>query len=141
MLHTETAQRHTANLPGMAEGPVSASMADPEQGGHGFSNSGTVGNQAASPPPPPPPPAETFITMKGTESGESDVSSISYAEVTYWEITRHFFIMGWIGFGGPAAHIGLFQRVSWVKFSHLTHLKFGMCSCNVFCIRGQYALP
>lgn len=111
MPDTEPAQRHTANLPGMAEGPVSASVADPEQGGHGFSNNGTGSSQAGVTPPSSPS-GDTFITMKATESGESEALPETYAQVTYWEITRHFFIMGWIGFGGPAAHIGLFQRVS-----------------------------
>lgn len=35
-----------------------------------------------------------------------------YADVTYADIAKQFFILGWTAFGGPAAHIGLFQRVS-----------------------------
>jgi hypothetical protein len=34
-----------------------------------------------------------------------------YADVTYGDIAKQFFILGWTAFGGPAAHIGLFQRV------------------------------
>lgn len=30
--------------------------------------------------------------------------------MTYWRIFRLFFYLGWISFGGPAAHLGLFQR-------------------------------
>eukprot|EP00955_Chlamydomonas_euryale_P052637 355232-Chlamydomonas_euryale.AAC.3 len=37
---------------------------------------------------------------------------VGFAEVTFADIAREFFILGWIGFGGPQAHIGLFQRVS-----------------------------
>jgi len=33
-----------------------------------------------------------------------------YADVTYWDIAKEFSILGYIGFGGPAAHIGLFQK-------------------------------
>lgn len=29
-----------------------------------------------------------------------------YANVTYFDILKHFSLMGYIGFGGPAAHIG-----------------------------------
>lgn len=34
-----------------------------------------------------------------------------YVDVTYMDIAREFSILGYIGFGGPAAHIGLFQKV------------------------------
>lgn len=34
-----------------------------------------------------------------------------YVDVTYWDIAREFSLLGYIGFGGPAAHIGLFQKV------------------------------
>lgn len=34
-----------------------------------------------------------------------------HLDVTYGDIAREFFLLGWIGFGGPQAHIGLFQRV------------------------------
>lgn len=34
-----------------------------------------------------------------------------YEDVTYGDIAKQFFILGWTAFGGPAAHIGLFQRV------------------------------
>lgn len=33
-----------------------------------------------------------------------------YADVTYGDIFKQFSILGWTAFGGPAAHIGLFQR-------------------------------
>eukprot|EP00882_Tetradesmus_deserticola_P024840 GHRQ01027171.1.p1 GENE.GHRQ01027171.1~~GHRQ01027171.1.p1 ORF type:complete len:153 (+),score=31.38 GHRQ01027171.1:573-1031(+) len=34
-----------------------------------------------------------------------------YADVSYADIAKQFSILGWTGFGGPAAHIGMFQRV------------------------------
>eukprot|EP00775_Hariotina_reticulata_P008009 gene8009-8207_t len=33
-----------------------------------------------------------------------------FADVSYLDITKQFFILGWTAFGGPAAHIGLFQK-------------------------------
>ncbi|MEW5300819.1 MAG: hypothetical protein WDW36_003723 [Sanguina aurantia] len=58
---------------------------------------------------------------------------VVYANPTYWEITRHFFIMGWIAFGGPAAHIGLFQRFfveRYKWFSAQTYLElFAVAQC------------
>eukprot|EP00882_Tetradesmus_deserticola_P027131 GHRQ01029998.1.p1 GENE.GHRQ01029998.1~~GHRQ01029998.1.p1 ORF type:complete len:187 (+),score=69.32 GHRQ01029998.1:572-1132(+) len=33
-----------------------------------------------------------------------------YADVSYADIAKQFSILGWTGFGGPAAHIGMFQR-------------------------------
>jgi hypothetical protein len=35
-----------------------------------------------------------------------------YADVSYADIAKQFSILGWTAFGGPAAHIGMFQRVS-----------------------------
>lgn len=41
---------------------------------------------------------------------EEDVSeNAPYATVTYMDIFRQFVLLGWTAFGGPAAHIGLFQ--------------------------------
>eukprot|EP00879_Flechtneria_rotunda_P029774 GHRR01032222.1.p1 GENE.GHRR01032222.1~~GHRR01032222.1.p1 ORF type:complete len:108 (+),score=36.75 GHRR01032222.1:152-475(+) len=34
-----------------------------------------------------------------------------YVNVTYADIAKQFSLLGWTAFGGPAAHIGLFQRV------------------------------
>ncbi|PNW75111.1 hypothetical protein CHLRE_12g507333v5 [Chlamydomonas reinhardtii] len=36
---------------------------------------------------------------------ESDAGE-TYISVTYFDILKHFSLMGYIGFGGPAAHIG-----------------------------------
>jgi hypothetical protein len=45
-----------------------------------------------------------------------------YVDVTYCDIAKQFSILGWTAFGGPAAHIGLFQRV-----------RLGFCAWGVFC--------
>jgi hypothetical protein len=34
-----------------------------------------------------------------------------FADVSWLDIVKQFSILGWTAFGGPAAHIGLFQRV------------------------------
>lgn len=43
----------------------------------------------------------------GKEAGEQP-----YARVGYCAIAKEFSLLGWTAFGGPSAHIGLFQRVS-----------------------------
>ena len=54
-------------------------------------------------------------TPKGVSSGgdEEDAPKPQpYVDVTYWDIAKEFSLLGYIGFGGPAAHIGLFQKVA-----------------------------
>lgn len=34
-----------------------------------------------------------------------------FAQVEYIDLVKQFSLLGWTAFGGPAAHIGLFQRV------------------------------
>ena len=46
---------------------------------------------------------------------------------TYLEVSREFFVLGWTAFGGPAAHIGMFQQRfvevrRWVTVSVFTEL-------------------
>lgn len=44
--------------------------------------------------------------------------------VTYWDITKEFSLLGWIGFGGPAAHIGLFEKRIVHKLRWMTQAVF-----------------
>jgi chromate transporter len=46
--------------------------------------------------------------------GATDLSEPTewLADVGYYEILKQFSLMGWVAFGGPAAHIALFQKVS-----------------------------
>lgn len=46
------------------------------------------------------------------QAADQDSDEEQYALVTYGDIFKQFSILGWTAFGGPAAHIGLFQRVS-----------------------------
>lgn len=52
--------------------------------------------------PPHPPPNQPAL-----EDGEEPET---YAKVTYFDILKHWSLMGYIGFGGPAAHIGRLSR-------------------------------
>ena len=47
----------------------------------------------------------------GALDGTEEVKPEPYVEVTYLDIAKEFSILGYIAFGGPAAHIGLFQKV------------------------------
>jgi len=49
-------------------------------------------------------PAPKEDTTDGGESGPK-----AYAEVGYGDIFKQFVLLGWTAFGGPAAHIALFQ--------------------------------
>ena len=46
--------------------------------------------------------------------GATDLSEPTewLADVGYYDILKQFSLMGWVAFGGPAAHIALFQKVS-----------------------------
>lgn len=56
-----------------------------------------------------------------------------YADVTYKDIAKQFSLLGWIAFGGPAAHIGLFEKrlvdkMRWM--SHAVYMElFALGSC------------
>ena len=43
--------------------------------------------------------------------------------VTYKDLFFRFVLLGWIAFGGPTAHIALFQKVSSPCLIHHLHLK------------------
>jgi hypothetical protein len=34
-----------------------------------------------------------------------------YATASYADIAKEFSLMGWAAFGGPAAHVGMFEKV------------------------------
>jgi hypothetical protein len=55
--------------------------------------------------------AETEMSGAEGQYVTLDGDALQYVDVTYGDIFRQFTILGWTAFGGPAAHIGLFQRV------------------------------
>lgn len=65
---------------------------------------------------------------------QQDVESQSpFSQVTYWDIVTNFVLMGWTAFGGPQAHIGMFettfiQKHGWMSATVFTEL-FALCSC------------
>lgn len=61
------------------------------------------------------------VTLSGDGAIEEEEKKPEpYAEVTYWDIAKEFSLMGYIAFGGPAAHIGLFQRVGFACYCELS---------------------
>ena len=44
-------------------------------------------------------------------AGASGGDAAPASALSYMDILRTWIFMGWIGFGGPAAHIALFQKV------------------------------
>lgn len=74
-------------------------------------------------------------TMAATDTvrdfeGESDPAM---QKVGFADIAKNFVLMGWTAFGGPAAHVGLFQKVfverlHWMSAEVFTEL-FAVCQC------------
>lgn len=52
------------------------------------------------------------------------------AQVTYADIFKQFSLLGWTAFGGPAAHIGLFQRVGWLAGDAPVTTACRPCRCH-----------
>lgn len=48
-----------------------------------------------------------------SEAASEDAVVINSA--SYWEIAKYFGILGWTAFGGPAAHVAMFQKVGAVE--------------------------
>lgn len=42
---------------------------------------------------------------------EEAAAAEAAVSVTFLDIFKNFFLMGWVAFGGPTAHIGFFQKV------------------------------
>ncbi|GIL47404.1 hypothetical protein Vafri_4228 [Volvox africanus] len=75
----------------------------------------------------------TPSTPPSDQSKDVDNDTETYVSVTYFDILKHFSLMGYIGFGGPAAHIGLFQRYfveryKWMSLQVFTEL-FALGQC------------
>lgn len=64
--------------------------------------------------------------------GATDLSEPTewLADVGYYDILKQFSLMGWVAFGGPAAHIALFQKVSLGIYS-LTRFQSARTSSHV----------
>lgn len=88
---TTTADKHNISVTSAGSPPVDVETAVSNEGqGHGKD----VNNDAGA-----------------AADGVAAQDEQQFADVSYLDITKQFFILGWTAFGGPAAHIGLFQKV------------------------------
>ncbi len=44
-------------------------------------------------------------------NGVEEEEAVSVVSCTYRELAWHWFVLGWTAFGGPAAHVAMFQKV------------------------------
>lgn len=51
----------------------------------------------------------------GDIAAVTEEEELKLAQVGYIDILKQFSLLGWVAFGGPAAHIALFQKVSHSK--------------------------
>ncbi|KAG1680569.1 hypothetical protein FOA52_015016 [Chlamydomonas sp. UWO 241] len=54
--------------------------------------------------------AGAIPALQAVDDAEHQQVPVPYTDVGFDDIAKEFFVLGWIGFGGPQAHIGLFQR-------------------------------
>lgn len=57
-----------------------------------------------------------------SEAASEDAVVINSA--SYWEIAKYFGILGWTAFGGPAAHVAMFQKLFVDRLRWCTYLVF-----------------
>lgn len=107
--------------------PASSAAGGGDGGGGGAANGsavaqdGSVGSGSGTPP-------ATRTDSKGLQSSEAD--SEEAAEIkpaSYWEITKHFGLLGWTAFGGPAAHVSMFLQVGGASLRHCDKRPLGSC--------------
>lgn len=62
---------------------------------------------------------------------ESEVDAPEYAQVSYGELVKNFVLMGWTAFGGPSAHIALFETVrSHLRWPYIVRCRRMLRTCN-----------
>jgi len=64
------------------------------------------------------------VRLGVSESKNSLDVSPKYLEVSYQDIFRQFILLGWTAFGGPAAHIALFQKIFIERLNWMSHSLF-----------------
>jgi chromate transporter len=94
-------------------------------GGGGGGNGGNSKAGAA--------PSDAANNALANPPSDSSASLTPYRDISYKEIAKEYSLLGWTAFGGPAAHIGLFehrlvQRRRWVGPSVFAEL-FALCQC------------
>ena len=74
------------------------------------------------------------------------ISMAKATDTTYGDIFRAFILMGWTAFGGPAAHIGIFQKVfvngkKWISSTIFAELlSLGQCMPGPTSTQVSFAL-
>ena len=53
---------------------------------------------------------DPLLAQEEQQHGQNGAAE-EYSAVSYGELTRNFVLMGWTAFGGPSAHIALFETV------------------------------
>ena len=80
--------------------------------------------------------AKAMDTTNNDNRNDDDVekhASAGVSRASYGDIFRAFILMGWTAFGGPAAHIGIFQKVfvdgkKWISSTIFAELlSLGQC--------------
>jgi hypothetical protein len=56
--------------------------------------------------------ADSSKELQPSEAGEPSEPEVVIKPASYWDIAKHFGLLGWTAFGGPAAHISMFLAVS-----------------------------
>jgi len=118
-----------ADIEAPAGGGAAAAAATTTNGvGGGGGGGGGGGNGAAAPAAP-----DGAKVVAAPDAGKEDDGITPFRDISYAEIAKQYAILGWAAFGGPAAHIGLFERRlvqkrRWVSASIFTEL-FALCQC------------
>ena len=108
------------DIPGSVELPQSSSSIEPHAAANGLHHRSVAAAAA-------PVDVPASDSRRNSSDVEAQVPSTSdpapkdpaaededynFKEVSWMDIVKQFSILGWTAFGGPAAHIGLMQRVS-----------------------------
>ena len=85
---------------------------------------------------------QSFVSSGLQEEGEEedatpDPDAVVVLAATWPELIRYWFILGWTAFGGPAAHIGMFQKLFVEKLKWCTYLVFTELLMLGQCIPGK----
>ena len=83
--------------------------------------------------PPLPPPSQPH---REEENNNEEEESFIVLPATWRQLAKHWFILGWTAFGGPAAHIGMFQKLFVEKLHWCTYLVFTELLMLGQCIPG-----
>lgn len=64
------------------------------------------------------------LSLDGIDAEKGELDDPPIAEVGFWDIAKHFILLGWTAFGGPAAHVALFQKLFVEKLQWMSSVVF-----------------